>query len=144
VSETKTAFSDSRNRLRQVMKIRGVGSADLATAVGISKGTFHNIASGTSKSRKTRQKISNYLATTIWSQTWPETVLLTISKGALLSNLTRSPAELAAAFPNAMQIVNQHSVRVTRQIDLIVKVRDALPRAGLRGARQNSKKGQTK
>jgi transcriptional regulator with XRE-family HTH domain len=121
--QVMTDAGESRKRLRQVMKIRGVKSSALARAVGIRPGTLRNIACGHSKSRRTRQKISNFLAATIWEGIRPATVLVTIPPGVLLSNLTQSPREFAREFPNSgVKIVNQHSVKVLKPIDVLLRL----------------------
>jgi hypothetical protein len=117
-----TNSENPREKLRYVQRIRGIKSADLARACGITTHTLRTIACGASKSRKARQKISNLLCATIWLDIRPETALATIPRGAVFSKLTHSLREFAAEFPGHIKILNQHSIRVTRPIDVILRI----------------------
>src|SRR4051794_36272747 len=88
-------YSQTREakRLREAMVKRGVSPAQLAAATGYSIRTLENIASGTNRSFKTRQKISDALGEVgIWDDVRLSAKPRTIVADTVILRLTEDEA----------------------------------------------------
>ena len=76
----------SAQKLREIMRERGITTRELANRVNLSPRTIENIAGGSS-SRAARQKISDYLAADIWPDIRPQTSIGTIAESTIFLRL---------------------------------------------------------
>ena len=56
-----------RTLLHRVLMRRGISTAALAAATGVSVATLHNLSSGNSRSRRLRERASLFIGETIWA-----------------------------------------------------------------------------
>ena len=91
-------------KVREIMQRRGMRTADLARAAGISVGTLRNVGSGSSSSRRARQKITNLLATEFWPDIHISGHLIRMPAGAEIE---------CASTEEAIQVARQFSSNVT-------------------------------
>ena len=54
--------------LHRILARRGISTAQIAAATGVKLATLHNLASGNSRSRRLREKITYILQETIWPE----------------------------------------------------------------------------
>jgi hypothetical protein len=56
----------TRSKLQRVLRRRSITTAALSKAVGVSSRSIHNLACGSSKSHRARQRITNFLGEQVW------------------------------------------------------------------------------
>ncbi len=124
------AMTTPAKRFRELIEKRGVTTKDVAHAAGITLRSLHNICCGSSKSRVARQKVSNFLAATIWPDIPSETVILTMPVDSEIADLTADQAmEIHQTFPDTTSII-EGAVRFIRSTAVLFDFRHARPPQG--------------
>jgi lambda repressor-like predicted transcriptional regulator len=111
----------------EAIKKRGFTVKEVASAVGLSVRTLHNLASTNCKNRSARQRLSNFLCITIWPEHPADTAMVTFPENVhvtIFGVSEQKAVELHEEFPDSTEI-SGGTVVLSKPVPLIFDFRHA-------------------
>ena len=119
----KQETTDPSEKLREILRSRGIAPERLALAIGIGRPAFYNVSCGSSKNRRARQEITDILQAKIWNDIEIQRRPLLLWAGTQIESPTLASAKQTAR--EFAGFVTRHGkiVRFTKPYALLMATR---------------------